>query len=191
MKLLICGDSFSFDHGVEHSWPYQLAQQHQIKNLSQCGCGEYKIRMQLINENLSEYDAVLIFHTSPNRVYYPGPNTMHKDQFHDHCDLLFADVEQHRHTNKIASAAYDYFVNIFDMDYHCYIHNLICADIDNMTKPYRTYHFTAFDYAKLYKFDNRLVDLYNVWQANPGTVNHLNPNGHMKFFKEIVQQIKS
>jgi len=128
---------------------------------------------------------VLIFHTSPNRIHYSHPNTMHSDSFHQNSDLLFADVEHHRHKNRLAQTAYDYFLNIFDTDYYSYVHNLICADIDKETKQHKTYHFTAFDYSKLYQFDNSLIDLYNTWSTNRGDVNHLCPEGHDKFFLKI------
>lgn len=115
---------------------------------------------------------------------------MHTDKYHDNSDLLFADVEHHRQTHDLARIAYDYFVNIFDIEYYSYIHNLICADIDNMTKQIKIYHFSSFDYSKLYQFDNSLIDLYNVWIANPGNVNHLNEIGHDKIF-EIIKDLLS
>jgi len=189
MKLLLCGDSFSYDHKLEHSWPTRLSQVHQVDNLSQCGCGEYKIRLQIASRNLDNYDAVMIFHTSPNRIYYNQLNKMYVDNYHGQADFLFTDVEHHRHSNKLAQTAYDYFVNIFDATYHSYVHNLICAEIDQITKPYCIYHFTAFDYSTLYQFDNNLIDLYNIWQANRGNINHLNPAGHQEFFKKITDTI--
>lgn len=191
MKLLLCGDSFSYDHKIEHTWPTRLSKIHTIDNLSQCGCGEYKIKLQLASRDPTKYDAILIFHTSPNRVYYNQTNTMHVDDFHQHSDLLFTDVEHHRHTNDLAQVAYDYFVNIFDSDYYSYIHNLICADIDQTTKQYKTYHFTAFDYTKLHQFDNKLVNLYNVWNKHQGDTNHLSLAGHNEFFKKIINTMIS
>ena len=185
MKLLVCGDSFSYNHQVDYSWPTKLSQIHKVDNLSQCGCGEYKIQLQIASRDLTDYDAILIFHTSPNRIYYNHPNTMHSDGFHKDSDLLFADVEHHRHKNSLAQTAYDYFLNIFDAEYYSYVHNLICANIDKDTKQYKTYHFTAFDYTKLYQFDNSLIDLYNIWYTNPGDVNHLAPAGHDEFFLQI------
>jgi len=46
MKILICGDSFAADWTVKYpgqGWPNMLAQQHEIVNLAQAGCSEYKI----------------------------------------------------------------------------------------------------------------------------------------------------
>ena len=185
MKLLVCGDSFSYDHRVDYSWPTRLSQIYKVDNLSQCGCSEYKIRLQIASRDLADYDAVLIFHTSPNRIYYNRPNTMHSDKFHKDSDLLFADVEHHRHTTSLAQTAYDYFLNIFDAEHYSYVHNLICADIDRETKQHKTHHFTAFDYSELYQFDNSLLDLYNIWNTNRGDVNHLGPVGHDEFFLKI------
>lgn len=191
MNLLICGDSFSYDHKVLHSWPTRLSQNHQVTNLSQCGCSEYKIKLQLSNQNLESYDAILIFHTSPNRIYYNSRNTMHNDNFHYESDLLFSDVEHHRHHDNIAKIAYDYFVNIFDAEFYRYIHDLICRDIDCQTKAYKVFHFTAFDYSDLYQFDNRLKSLYNIWKDHMGNVNHLNPTGHDMFLDTIYRTMHS
>jgi hypothetical protein len=185
MKLLLCGDSFSYNHEIAYSWPTRLAQLYNVDNLSQCGCGEYKIKLQIESCNINNYDAVLIFHTSPNRVYCKQSNTMHADNFHQQSDLLFSDVEYHRHKDNLARVAYDYFLNIFDPVYYSYLHNLICLDIDRITKQHKTYHFTAFDYSKLYQFDSTLIDLYNIWNSHQGDVNHLNMLGHDKFFTKI------
>ena len=32
MKLLLCGDSFSYDHGIDHSWPTRLSRVYQFDN---------------------------------------------------------------------------------------------------------------------------------------------------------------
>lgn len=189
MNLLVCGDSFSYDHKIQHSWPTRLGQQHFVDNISQCGCGEYKIKLQLESKNLNDYDAILIFHTSPYRLHYKYPNRMHADNFHNWSDLIFSDVEHHRHDDPVAKVAHDYFVHIFDEDYYLYLHNLICRDIYQNTQAHRTFHFTAFDYSDLYRFDNQLNDLYSVWKHNPGSVNHLNENGHKEFFNHINRAI--
>lgn len=186
MKILLCGDSFSYDHKIAHSWPTRLLMLHQVDNLSQCGCSEYKIKLQIQSQSVSDYDAVLIFHTSPYRIYLNRPSRLHINDSHKDADLLFADVEHHRHHNQLAQHAYDYFKHIFDADYYCYMHNLICSDIHQNTKSNNVHHFTAFDYSKLYQFDNTLTDLYNTWTSHQGDVNHLSPTGHDVFFETIT-----
>ena len=50
MKILICGDSFAADWTVKYpgqGWPNMLAEIHEVTNLAQAGCSEYKILKQL------------------------------------------------------------------------------------------------------------------------------------------------
>jgi len=59
-KVLICGDSFSADWTVKYSgqgWPNQIAQLANVTNLSQAGCGEYKIYLQLASADLDQYES--------------------------------------------------------------------------------------------------------------------------------------
>ena len=73
-KILICGDSFAVNH-VEFDknscgWSNLLANDnYDVINLAQAGVGEYKIFKQLTSVDLEKFDAVIVCHTSPNRVY--------------------------------------------------------------------------------------------------------------------------
>jgi hypothetical protein len=185
MKLLIAGDSFSYNHSNDDSWPTKLSKLVSVTNLSQCGCGEYKIYKQLKSVNLLDFDKILIFHTSPNRLYV-NHNSLHSSTSHQNSDLLFTDVEDKKDQSILAKAAYDYFVNIFDTEYHSYVHNLICNDIHRLTYNLPTSHFTNFDYSDLYNFDNNLIDYYNIWTEHRGNINHYNKNGNDIIFNKII-----
>ena len=190
MKLLICGDSFSYDHNNLLSWPSLIKQQYTVTNLSQCGCGEYKIYKQLMSKDFNQFDKILICHTSPNRLYINNQYVLHDSDTHQYSDLLFADAEDKKDKSNIAKIAYDYFVSIFDSEYYAHIHNLICADIDNITKQKEVIHVTHFDYSSLYQFDNKLVNCYNIWTQHRGDINHYDVVGNKIIFEKIVDLLE-
>jgi hypothetical protein len=187
MKLLICGDSFSYNHNNDLSWVTQLSSKFETTNLSQCGCGQYKIQQQLKSVDLNKFDKILISHGSSNRLYINQPYALHNDQPHKHSDLLFTDVEDKKDQNPLALTAYNYFVNIFDLEYYAYIHNLICQDIDQMTQGHCVVHTTHFDYTGLYNFNHNLIGFYNIWKQYPGDINHYNSLGNKIVYDRMVK----
>lgn len=190
-KILICGDSFSYDHGIALSWVTRLSKLYSVTNLSQCGCSEYKIKLQLAKVDLSLFDAIMIFHTSPNRLYINQSYAIHNSPSHKHCDLLFSDVEDKKVQSDIARIAYEYFVHIFDQDYYHYVHNLILTDLDFMTRPYQVLHFTNFDYTLMHTFRGTLTSFYDIFLQHPGNINHLDQQGNDMVFSNITQRLDS
>ena len=97
-KILIAGDSFAADWTVKYKnqgkgWPNLLAEKHDVKNIAQAGCGEYKIYKQLINENLDDFDCIIVSHTSAYRVhtmYHPIHNN---DSLHSNADFIYSDIK--------------------------------------------------------------------------------------------------
>jgi hypothetical protein len=188
-KILICGDSFSYDHGLAQSWVSRLNQLYSITNLSQCGCSEYKIKLQLARVDLSYFDVIMMFHTSPNRLYINQTYAMTNTPSHEHCDLLFSDVESKKSQSSLARIAYDYFVHIFDKDYYQYVHDLILSDLDQITKPYRVLHFTNFDYTQMYDFRGTLISFYDIFLQHKGNINHLDQQGNDMIFLQVTEQL--
>ena len=191
MKLLICGDSFSYDHGYEQSWVTMIKDTAQVTNLSQCGCGEYKIYKQLMSVDLSKFDKIIVSHGSPNRIYINQPHALRQTDTHKHSDLLFTDVEEKKNKDNLARVAYEYFVNIFDVEYYAYVHNLICRDIDELTSAVPTLHITHFDYSLLYDFNHKLVSFHDVWLKNKGNINHYNALGNNIVYNTIQELLKN
>lgn len=187
MKLLICGDSFSFDHQHPQSWVTQLSSYADVVNLSQCGCSEYKIKQQLESIDVTEFDKIFVFHTSPSRLYLGQPNPLAVKSTHINSDLVFSDVEEKRYTHELARIAYEYYVNIYDKKYYEYVHSLICADIDSQTKHLDVVHFTNFDYTGLYNFGNNLINFYSVWAKNKGNINHYSVRGNKVLLEKILK----
>ena len=50
-------------------------------------------------------------------------------------------------------------------------------------------HITHFDYTNLYQFDNTLIELYNTWIENKGTINHYNVNGNNIVFNQLLKTL--
>lgn len=187
MKILICGDSFSYDHTNENSWVTRLRSNFQVTNLSQCGIGEYKIYQQLKSVDVNNFDKILISHGSPNRLYINQEYALHKDKTHKNSDLIFTDVEDKKDSNWLANLAYNYFINIFDLEYHSYIHNLICQDIDRLTQHTNVLHITHFDYSKLYDFNKKLIEFYDIWMQHSGNINHYTSTGNTLVYKKLIE----
>lgn len=187
MKILICGDSFSYDSNNENSWVTKLHSIFQVTNLSQCGVGEYKIYQQLKSVDVDSFDKILISHGSPNRLYINQEQVLHKDKTHKNSDLIFTDVEDKKDSNQLANIAYNYFINIFDLEYYSYIHNLVCQDLDRLTQHTNVLHITHFDYSKLYNFDKKLIEFHNIWLQHPGDINHYDPAGNALVFNKLVE----
>jgi hypothetical protein len=74
MKILVVGDSFAADWTVKYpcgkGWVNLLAEHHDVTNLAQAGCCEYRILKQLKENYIAgHFDAVIVSHTSPYRLY--------------------------------------------------------------------------------------------------------------------------
>ena len=65
MKILICGDSFAADWTIKYpdkkGWPNLLAEHHNVINLAQAGCGEYKILLQLLSVDFTQFDQIIVY----------------------------------------------------------------------------------------------------------------------------------
>ena len=103
MHVLIVGDSFAADWSAKHcdlfGWPNLLAKHHTVTNLAQAGVSEYKIYKQLISVDLSQFDLVIVAHTSPYRVVTRSHPVHYNNSLHKHADLLFGDIEYHYKKN--------------------------------------------------------------------------------------------
>ena len=91
-KILIAGDSFAADWTVKHiggGWVNLLTKDFKVKNVAEAGVSEYKIYKQLLNQNLVDYDHIIVSHTSAYRIPIEE-HPIHKDDIlHNNCDLIF------------------------------------------------------------------------------------------------------
>lgn len=186
-KILICGDSFAADWTKKYpgiGWPNMLAKEYKITNLAQAGCGEYKIYKQLTSVNLIKFDHIIISHTSPYRIHVKRHPLHYNDPLHKNSDLIYNDIKEHK---KLASIV-DYFENYFDLDHAIFVHNLICGEIDKLTKYYSVIHITGFDWNELYKFPN-MISFENIFKNYKGNMNHYNKDGNQKVYEKLKMHL--
>ena len=103
MNILIVGDSFAADWTVKYKgigWPNMLSKRHNVTNLAQAGCSEYKIYKQLLSVNLDDFDYIIASHTSPYRIYVTEHPVHSMDKLHNDCDLIYTDLKEHSKRDK-------------------------------------------------------------------------------------------
>ena len=186
MKILIVGDSFAADWSVKYDvtgWPNLLADEHDVVNEAQAGCGEYKIYLQLKRHHLSNYDAVIVSHTSPYRLHVDEHPIHKNDPLHYNSDFIYADVVDHG----LRDVA-EFYKKYFDLEHAEFMHGLVCKEIDQLTKPYPVIHITHSKWDNLYKFNN-MIDFSNVNKRNPGWANHYSNAGNVLVLEEIKSRL--
>lgn len=189
MKILIAGDSFAADWTIAKDvvgWPNLLANEFDVTNVAQAGCSQYKIYKQLLSVDLSKFDAVIIAHTSPNRIYVKDHPVHYSSVLHKNSDLIYSDIKEHSVTNKKLQPIIDYFENYFDVDYAQFTHTLICKEIDALLSTFegKTIHLTGFDWATLYQFKDLQV-FANIAIHDQGLANHFDLAGNEKVYQTV------
>ena len=193
-KILVCGDSFAADWSLHKNglgWPNLLATEHDVTNLAQAGCGQYKIYLQLKSiSNLNDFDAIIISHTSPNRLYTTSHPVHDQSSLHANSDLLYTDIKEHSKNDKSLKSLVDYFERYFDQDYANFVHTLICKEIEEVLNDYtgKIIHITGFDWTGLYQYPN-MLSFAKLAKANRGYVNHFDEEGNNKVLSCIRHRL--
>jgi hypothetical protein len=193
MKLLICGDSFSADWTKKYpgsGWPNLLALDHQVSNLSQPGCSEYKILQQLKSQRLDRFDAVIISHTSPYRIYVKQHPVHANDVLHHSCDLIYSDIKEHSNTRPDLAVLVEFFERYFDPEYACDIHNMICEKIDQLCGNHPVIHLSHIDWSDLYQFKN-MINFEALFQKHRGNINHFDAKGNQTIYTTVSARLGS
>jgi hypothetical protein len=183
------GDSFGYQHDDAEfdSWVDQLERHFDIINHCQCGVGEYKILQQLEKVDLTQFDYVIILHTSFLRVFV-ADNPLHtQSKTHQHCDIIYADIADR--PEEFAQACRLFYKHIFDEQYARDIYNLICKQIDELCSNLPIIHVTNFDHTGLYKFP-QLESFYLTFQKHRGNVNHYNKIGNQIVFDTLIKRLQ-
>jgi hypothetical protein len=193
MKILICGDSFAADWSVKYSdypgWPNLLATLHDVTNLAQAGCSEYKIWKQLSSANLSEFDCVVLSHTSPFRLPTELHPDHHADKLHKDCDLIYLDIKNS--TDKSLQSVVEYFEKFFVPEYAIFVHKLIIEHEIQFLKLFKgtLIHVTnlqqEFDYA-----EHKLISFEKIFNDYKGLINHFSKQGNQMALELILKAIK-
>jgi hypothetical protein len=181
-KILLIGDSFS-SNNTDNSWVSQI-DNCTIDNLSSNGSSEYRIVKKLMSTCVSEYDFVIIVHTSPNRIYLTD-NPLHTNSpTHSQCDLIYQDVKSADPTMFTNNVSW-WFENIFDLEYARDIHKILIETSMLLLKDVPSLHLTFFDLDNILNLNN----LHYIWKKYPGNINHLSSNGNIKVAEFINKQL--
>ena len=180
-NIVIVGDSFSTDVGVD-SWVTRLSNKYNIKNFSQRGISEYRLyRIILKNiEEISNADAVIIFHTNMDRIFVPDHVSFQSRQLstHTQMDMMANDALTDKQWKKIACHYYRYF---YDQDQQNCVYQLLIEKIDQLIATQKIY-CSGFNV----NCDDVTIKLFNQVRADyPGTINHLNSTGNQLVYNYL------
>jgi len=189
MRILVAGDSFAAQWPGNNGWVKLLAKEFDVTNVAQAGVSEYKILKQLKQENIDDYDCIIVSHTSPSRVHTPS-HPLHKHGLHKDCDLLYNDIDRTSFFNRSLSAAKGYFKYHYDDQYHCDIYHLLRKEINNILATKNYISMSHIDIAKLFIVEDKHIDFSEFWKENKGKENHYSKEGNQKLCNIIVDAVK-
>lgn len=179
--ILIVGDSFS-NSTHQDSWTEKLNANH-VHNISSNGSSQYRIWKKLSQCDIDRYSAILLVHTSPNRIYIQN-NPLHLDSLtHQNCDLIYADV-QDKLPDEFAQHVAWWFKNVFDLDHANDIHDLLIDSCHRMTAHKNALHISFFD------LGSSAVDFSHFWKQYPGSINHMDRQGNDLVAQEINNMLE-
>lgn len=192
-KILICGDSFSADWTKKtgrKGWPNLLAEQFEITNLSQAGCGQYKIFKQLQVCDLAVFSHVIISHTSPYRIHVSQHPIHCGDILHNNCDLIYEDLNAHIDDSVEIKFFVDFFEKYYDLEYAVYVHGLICKDMIAYMDSYqgKIIHLRNIIWDKFYKFAD-MIDNSDIFLSHRGKTNHFSDEGNNIVYQRVIDRI--
>jgi hypothetical protein len=184
MNILLCGDSFAADwnHRSTQAWWQQLSQHHDMVNVAQAGCSEYRILQQLRNQCLNDFDAVIICHTSPYRIYVQK-NPLHPSGTHANSDLIFSDVENSKNTEVREHLLY-WFQHLLDLDHARDMYGMIRREIQDLVSGRPCLHLNFFEQTL-----SGDVSMHRFWRDHPGDINHMDPTGNRRVYQYIKELI--
>lgn len=180
-KIVIFGDSFSADR-MEHSWPWMLEQKYTVQNYSLRGASEYRLYCSFMNnlDSAQSADAVIFFHTNPQRVFIP-----------DHVDYMRRNTSTHSHSDMVANDVMSdpawrniadmYYRNFFDEGFQNTLYTMLIQNIS--TRLTNVLHCSGFDVPIIKSF-------HKLRETNPGSMNHLDNNGNQIVYNYIEQWIE-
>lgn len=189
MNLLICGDSFAADWTIKYpgeGWPNMMSKIHNVTNLAQAGCGEYKVLKQLESVDLLSFDKIIVAHTSPYRIHVDHHPIHHNDPLHKNCDLIYTDIKKHALLDPSLKPMIEYFEKYFDFEHAKYMHRLLCEKVTTILAPVtdKVIHVSVIDWEGLYEFPN-MLNFSHLFKNKQGSLNHLDPTDNVLVFNKI------
>jgi len=200
MKILIIGDSFAADFSVKYNdypgWTKLLSRDHNVTNLAQAGITEYKIWLQLESiDNLSEYDLVIVSHTSPYRIHTIKHPVHYNDPLHKHADLMLKDCEYHLSRikfwfNTALLSAVGFYKYHFDKKYFETIYTMFRERIAKKLSGHDVIVINNLPGNLEFAFEIIVLDFSELWEQEPGLINHYSKLGNQKIYHSIKNTIK-
>lgn len=178
----IIGDSFSADYGQD-SWVSMLSTKYKVNNFSQRGISQFRLYC-IVQDNWSTIknsDAVVIFHTNPDRVYIPNGVELATRNLDSHrvCDM----VAENALTDKIfGTRAQMYYKYFFDQLQQNVFYRLMVDDIKRLTQHHVCLHCSGFDVAVEKSFAE-------LQQQHAGQCNHFDAIGNIIVHNYITGKI--
>jgi len=204
MKILIIGDSYAADWSVKYNddsgWPNLIAKQHTVTNLAQAGVGEYKILQQIESvKNISDYDCVIVSHTSPLRVNTKKHPVHYSDKLHHNADLMLADIEYHytrwwnllNPFNTALRTARNFFFYHFDEQYQNNIYRLLRKEINLKIGAVPCVVVNNLNVDPQFITEDHAINLVKIQKKYPGLINHLSTQGNALVFDMVSNKLKS
>jgi len=190
--ILITGDSYSCDWTVKYTnqglgWPNLLAQDYTVTNVAMAGSSIVRTLWQLQSENINDYDAVIVTHTSPNRIYV-AEHPIHKDDLlHKNADLIHTDIKHQSQTKPELQCIVDYFEKYYDLDYSRFVYNLIEEKIDGLFNNYtgKVIHMTNLLRDNCYQFTDMLDCSDLIGKRYHGLINHYNNKANTIVYNRV------
>jgi hypothetical protein len=192
-KILICGDSFSADWSSQYQdypgWPNLLENNYKIVNVSQAGASEYKIWLQVKSQDITDFDFVIISHSSPFRVFVRD-HPIHRSGLHADSDLIFNDIDRFMPWNRHVQTIRNWFRMYFDEQYHHDIYCMIRKEIMQLV-PEEKYICTSHSYHRRdFIPEIKNIDFTDTWVNNRGIVNHYTPDGNQLVYQMLLKEIQ-
>lgn len=188
MKILIAGDSFAAKWPTgNYGWVDLLSKIYDVTNVAQAGVSEYKIYKQIKNIDLSEFDFVIVSHTSPSRIHVKE-HPLHKIGLHENCDLIFNDIDRFSWFNQKLKIAKGWFKHFYDDEYQIEIYKLLREKINNIINiPYIS--LSHIEIVNQLKLEKNHIDFSKLWHDERGVVNHYTEKGNQIVFKTIQKKL--
>ena len=197
-NILIIGDSFAADWSTKYKdylgWPNLLAEQHTVTNLAQAGVSEYKIYRQLLSvRDLSQYDVVIVAHTSPYRI----PTWQHpihsNDSLHKDADLIYADIAYHSKRiknifNRSLRGAYEFFNYHYDSGFFEDSYCLFRKEINRILEDKQVITLSTFNQQA--SMEANTINLVDMLVTYPGLINHYSEFGNRLVYGSITSKIQ-
>lgn len=183
-RILVAGDSYASDWNQDYEWWKLLAHLSgcEVDSIAQAGSSEYRILKSLTN--FEDYDIIIVFHTSPYRIY-TEQNIIHQSSItHKNSDYLIGDTINHG--GRIGKAMKGYVEHLYNEEYSLYQHIKVLEDIIDITKNKHTFHTSGFDYNDIY----HIPDFYNITKIWKGNVCHMCREGNERIANFFLDKLR-